>query len=531
MIVAAPEITPTDVALARRQRDLMRRQMELRRDNEIYFYAPHPKQRNFHEAALFHYRYARTGNRFGKSEMGAAEDVSFALGYRPWIPEGDERRTRGIPQHPTKGVIVTTDWDKSTEVFTCTEEGPTRGKLFKYIPKKDLISTSKNHSGAIDRIMVRHVSGGVSIIQLDTVKSFKQNPLGQESSVWDWAHFDEPIPEAMYKAIIRGMIDRDGRVWFTCTPLEEPWIDEKFILDTEQQSRDDVNVSHGDFWMMTGKTDDNPFNTPEAIDRVMSQYSIEEQETRRSGVPRAYFGLVYKEFQWDVHVRREPPEGWASWSKPPDDYSIRFAIDYHPRKPHHVLFIATSPQEYQYVYAEIFLSCLMVELVAECRLVLRLREPTTPGLIDPLADTPNRVTDITPLEEVLRLGLPVMPATKDPENGILKVREWLKARDRAEQPVMVFNSALRRTLFEISRGYIWHDDTNKPKKENDDAMENLYRLCLQGLQYIEPSSMNDYVPPREETFENVINLSDFQTNFEDIGERQRRSAFASRYRR
>jgi hypothetical protein len=104
------------------------------------------------------------------------------------------------------------------------------------------------------------------------------------------------------------------------------------------------------------------------------------------------------------------------------------------------------------------------------------------------------------LEEVLRLGLPVMAATKDPYNGILKVKELLSLRDRAGNPVVVFNSSLRRTLFEISRGYVWDADTNKPRKENDDAMENLYRLALQGLPYIEPASVNDYISIKPRNF-------------------------------
>jgi hypothetical protein len=485
-----------DILLLRREVQLAKRQERLLREQALFFYVPHPKQRLFHAAASYHYRYGRTGNRFGKSEMGGAEDVSYALGFRPWIPEGDPERTVGIPKHPTKGLVVSIDWDKSEEAFTSFETG----KLFKYIPKDKLIGYEKNHSGAIDLIKVRHVTGGVSTIHLDTVKSFKQNPLGQETSMWDWIHYDEPPAEEMYKANIRGLIDRDGCVWFTCTPLEEPWIDAIFVPDLQEQNKAEVSSIHGDFWMMTGATDDNPYLNADAIDRVMAQYTEEERETRRSGIPRAYSGIVYKEFDWATHVRRDPPLGWDLWSQPPKDYCLRFAIDYHPRKPHHVMFIATSPQEYHYIYAELFVSCLMSDLVMDIRLGLRLREPTVPGLIDPLSDTPNRVTDITPLEEVLRLGLPVMAATKDPYNGILKVKEHLAQRDRAGNPTMIFNAACRRTLFEISRGYVWDSDTNKPKKENDDAMENLYRLCLQGLTYIEPASFSDYSPIRPRDF-------------------------------
>lgn len=464
------------------------------------------------------------------SEMGAAEDVAFALGYRPWLPEGSPLRTLGIPPHPTKGLIVTTDWDKSTEVFTSVEAGPSKGKLFKYIPTSKLISHTKNHSGAIDTVKVRHVNGGVSVIHLDTVKSFKQNPLGQESSAWDWVHFDEPIPEQMFKAILRGTVDRGGRMWFTCTPLTEPWIDEKFIPDLESQSRDDVNFAHGDFWMMTGSTDDNPFNKPEDIERVMSQYTVEERETRRSGRPTAYSGIVYKEFNWNLHVLRDAPVGWKDWQHPPENFSLRFAIDYHPRKPHHVLFIATSPHEVQYVYSEVFYSCLMSELLVEIKRVLNSGEPTVPGLIDPLASTPNRVTDLSPLDELLRLGLAVMPATKDPHNGILKVKEFLRQRDRSGSPTMFFNAAMPRTLMEISRGYVWDGETNKPVKDKDDAMENLYRLCLQGLEYIEPAKFTDYVPiaPRELP-PNIIDAFEFFSDDSAKKANEKKARFRQRY--
>lgn len=532
MLTQTLPVETLSLPLLRREVQLEKRLHELRSENQIFFFQPHTKQKLFYENAGFYYRYARTGNRFGKSEMGAAEDISFALGYRPWYAEGDALRTLGIPSHPTKGLIVTTDWDKSTEVFTSTEAGTNQGKLFKYIPKDALLGFTRNHSGAIDVIRVKHISGGVSVIQLDTVKSFKQNPLGQESSVHDWVHIDEPIPEAMYKAIIRGTIDRGGRVWFTCTPLTEPWIDQLFIPDLQDQTRLDIEVKHGDFFMMTGSTDDNPHNRKADVDRVMAQYTEEERETRRTGIPRAYSGLVYKEFNWNTHVRREVPLGWKDWNSPPADFCIRFAIDYHPRKPHHVLFIATSPSDKHYVFAEVFRSCLMSDLVADIRLILKLREPTVPGLIDPLASTPNQVTDVTALDEVLRLGLSVIPATKDPHNGILKVKAALSERNRDGTPTLVVNANLSRFLFEIARGFIWDKETNKPVKDKDDAMENFYRLCLQGLSYIEPSKSEDYVIiPQRDDFESAVNLSHQLFSFEEPAKRSRSAVFASRYKR
>lgn len=504
-------VDPVELHLVREELRIRKRLRELRRENGIEFYEPHPKQELFHAAASYRFRYARTGNRFGKSEMGAAEDVAFAIGYRPWYPVGHPLRTLGIPLHPTKGVIVTTDWDKSTEIFT--EVGGERpGKLIRYIPKDCLLGMTRNHSGSVDKILVKHITGGTSMIRMETIKSYKQNPLGLESSDWDWCHVDEPCPEGLWKAIVRGFADRGGRAWFTCTPISEPWIDIAFVPSIEDQSKASLGTISDDHlsrWMMTGEMDDNPHLSAEDIRLTLSFYTDEEKDARRRGIPLAYSGLIYKEFSWNDHVLREPPHGWKSWQQPPADYTLRFAIDYHPRKPHAVMFIATSPLDVHYVYDEIWRSCLMSELVIDIKTILQ-GESTVPGLIDPLADTPNRVTDITPLEEVQRLGLPVIPATKDPHNGILKVKALLKTRDRTGQPIIFFNAACTRTMFEISRGYQWQDDTNKPHKENDDMMENFYRLALQGLDYIEPTRSVDYQPikPREFT-DNVIDFSFF----------------------
>lgn len=519
---------PIKVLLARRELALERRRVELLRENQITFYRPHDKQQAFHANALARYRYARTGNRFGKSEMGAAEDVAFALGYRPWVEEGNPLRTLGIPNHPTKGLVVTTDWDKSKEVFT-EQEGSNKGKLIKYIPSSCLGQPTRNHSGAIDRIPVKHISGGWSVIHLDTVKSYKQNPLGQESSVWDWCHIDEPCPEGMWKAIARGLVDRGGRGWFTCTPLTEPWIDDAFVPDLgSDRGLEATTFSSGDRWMMTGSMSDNPHNSAEDISSFMAWLTDDEKDARLNGLPTSFAGLVFKEFRWNEHVLAEPPTGWKDWDSPPSSWCVRYAIDYHFRKNDAVLFIATSPQNVSVVYGELWQQMLIDEEVKRIQEFLG-QHPSLPGIVDPLASTPNKLTEVTAMDEYRRLGLAVIPATKDPVNGIRSVKSTLKARDKHGRPVLFFNTNLRRTLFEISRGFVWDGDENKPVKKNDDMMENLHRLCLQGLDYIEPAGENDYSPimPRDFDTESL----DFSlASDEDLERsRSRRARLASRY--
>jgi hypothetical protein len=534
-------VTEADLLLARRELALEKRLVELQQTNALHYFRPHPKQELFFAAAGFHYRYARTGNRFGKSEMGAAEDVSFALGFRPWLAKEDPGRTKGIPPFPVKGLIITTDWDKSTDVFTCEEEGTNKGKLFRYIPKDCLLGYSRNHSGAIDTIRVKHVSGGVSILHLDTVKSFKQNPAGQESSSWDFIHVDEPIPEKMWKAVSRGLVDRGGRAWFTCTPISEPWIDQKFIPNPEDQVKANLGTIASletSSWMMTGEMDDNPHLTAEAIERFMQDLSDDEKDARRKGIPLAYSGIIYKEFDMNVHVLRDVPVGWSSWAEPPADHTIRVAHDYHFKKNDAVLFIATSPQEFSYIFAELWIPGTVKEIANATKNVLSgfkgsdapLRD-YQPIRMDPLASIEMKSTDLTVMDEYRMQGLAVLPATKDPVNGIRAVKALLKNRDKLGRPTLLFNPDCKRTIYEISRGFQWKPDANEPVKKDDDMMENLGRLAREGLSYIEPSTDADWSSFRPSTdFEDFENITPFP-GLDDESEPKKTPAFNhSRYR-
>lgn len=518
-----------DLFRIRREIEIEKRIRQLRRDNAIEFFRPHAKQEQFYAAANFRYRYARTGNRFGKSEMGAAEDVAWAIGYRPWYPPNHPLRTLGIPSRPTKGLIITTDWDKSTEVFT-ELSGEKVGKLIKYIPKECLGRPTRNHSGAIDHIPVKHVSGGWSVIHFDTVKSYKQNPQGTESSAWDWIHIDEPCPEGMFKAAARGLVDTGGSVWFTCTPITEAWIDQSFIPDLESQSKASIgNVILEDLsrWMMTGSMYDNPHNTEEDIKLFISWLTPEEREARINGTPLAYAGLVYKEFKWDLHVWRDKTPPFPDWL-PPRNYCIRIAVDYHFRKNDAVLFTAVSPEGHIYVYDEIWDQLLVKDEVEEIKIRLNNRE-YMPVLMEPLASTPNKVTELTAMDQYRASGLVVLPATKDPVNGIRAVKALLRERDRNGNPVIYVNPACRRFLFEISRGFIWDAEKNQPIKNNDDMMENLYRLALHGFQYVEPSTysaIDDF--PTDLEFEREIDR--LLNPFEFDSFEPEPSKFKTRYR-
>lgn len=446
------------------------------RADGLRFYKPHPKQEAFHRAGGFHRRALFAGNRFGKSQCGAAEDCSWVRGERPWFPEGDPARKAGIPPHSVKGIIVTTDWDKSDEIWT-TQRGERPGKVWKYLPSGFVSNhgVRRNHSGAID--MIECVNG--SVLRFDTVKSWLSNPMGSESSDWDFAHFDEPLPEQMFKAIARGLIDRGGSVWFTLTALSEPW-----IVDLFHKTGYGSTPVEGT-WSITGTIYDNPYLSREAIAEYEALLTEDEKQCRLLGIPLHLAGLIYKSFSYAKHVLTQLPKAWVAFDDPPKDYSYYVTIDPHPQTPHAVLFCAVSPLGQRFYYADHFEHCTIEQL---CRVIRRRLEGrhVVSVRIDPLAYICDPITDRTMADEFIRCGVIVEKAVKDLQNGIMKVNQELVR----EPQVMYFSPTVRRTLWEIQR-YSWEPDgSNKPVDADDHMMENLYRMEMLCPRWSDPADHN-----------------------------------------
>lgn len=497
---------PELLLIRRKQLELQRRKNQLIRANGLAFYRPWTKQDAFHSAAKHKLRMFRAGNRTGKSTAGCAEDCAWALGERLWYHEGDPRRTIGIPEYPTKGLIVTTDWDKVDEIWT-SERADMPGKLWQFLGRPGsantkIVSTKRNHSGAIETVEVksrRH--NGNSLIKFDTVKSFKTNPMGAESSDWDWIHVDEPCPEGMFKAHARGLIDRNGSAWFTLTPLNEFWINDLFF------PQDTGGLPRLGVWSESATIYENPYLSREAIAAYEALLTEEEKQCRLLGIPLHLAGLVYKSFSWAKHVLTEPPTGWLDWTHPPKHWPIYIHIDPHPQTPHAVLFCTVDPFGTRYYYFDMFRKCSIPDLARE---ILDFVRGYRIGFCkaDPLAfiqhPVPNSRRDTGYNSMALEFednGLFVEEAVKALAHGIIKVNGQLAVRDNNNQPVIRFSPHCKRTLWEIQR-YCWDDEADKPVDSEDHMMENLYRMELS-----EPRWLDFAQKCPEITAENILSPS------------------------
>jgi hypothetical protein len=460
---------------ALRAKALLQRRLQLKKDFGLAFYNPHTGQDKFHKAAGKKYRMVRCGNRYGKSTMGCAEDIAWCIGERPWYPKNDPARTLGIPQKPNKGLIITTDWDKVSEIWTNQDGlGASLGKIWQFAPKGAIVKHKRNHSGAIELL----VWANGAILRFDTVESYKKNPMGSESSDWDFIHIDEPCPEDMFKANARGLMDRGGSAWFTLTPLSEFWINDMFFPRQGDVSR----FAPEKIWAMQGDTRDNPHLTKESIDDFLSLLTPDEAECRLKGIPLELSGLVYKDFKYDTHVLKELPKGWTDWATPPKDYIIYTAIDCHPQLPHAVLFVAVNQLGQTFIFDELWVKCSAEELA---KLVLMKLAPFFYADVkcDPIAWINDPITESCIAEEFGKHGLFVQKASKSKTHGILK----MMGEFRKPGKVWVCPT-VQRFLFEINR--YCYDKTNKPIDKDDHMMECMYRLYINDPEWFNPDTNN-----------------------------------------
>jgi hypothetical protein len=466
---------------------LLRQREELVKKFGLKYYTPHAKQDAFHRAGgRFKSRAVFAGNRFGKSDCGCAEDCAQALGHRPWLPLSDPARTAGIPQRPQKVLVITTDWGKVDEIFT-SQRG-TMGKVWKYLPQGFVKSKKTNHSGAIE---VMDCENG-SLIQFDTVESFKKNPQSAESSDWDVIHVDEPCPEKMFNAHARGLIDRDGQEDVTLTPLREPWIYDRFYGDQDTRSMVEAGGAHvldrkgEELWSVTGSIWDNPYLSERAIARYLNNLDDpEERECREKGIPLQFAGLIYKEFETALHIMQRVPDEWDDFDRPPANWPVYLQLDPHPQTPIAGLLCTVSNTHRRYIFNEIWKKGIAKEIAKEVfdkigpRWLVR-------ALGDPSVFNRDQLTDSCQADDFGEHGLWLDRAVKDLDRGILAVKAALKERYSDGLPAWMVSPKCKRFIYEIKR---WHwDKDNKPIDRDDHTLECFYRMVLDNPTWTERSS-------------------------------------------
>jgi phage terminase large subunit-like protein len=285
-----------------------------RNTDKLLHYRPQPKQRTFHElGATKRERLFMAANRVGKTYCGAMEVAMHATGRYPswWKGKRFKRPTR-IWACSITG-LLTRD---GVQRLLCGSPLPAAlgtGAL----PKKDIINTSasKGASEALDKITVRHVTGGVSEILF---KSYEQGRAKFQADAIDVIWADEEMDDAtIYGEMLARIVTTKGLIMMTATPLlGMSTVVKRFLQD------DDEGASDREVVRM--ELDEAEHLSQEDKDKAMASYLPHEREARAKGIPFMGSGRIYHCTEETITVDRfELPPHWCLVS------GMDFGID-HP---------------------------------------------------------------------------------------------------------------------------------------------------------------------------------------------------------
>lgn len=339
-------------------------------------YVPHAKQLSFHQSTA-KIRLLSGGNQSGKTLGGVCEVLFHATGLYPeWYPQ-DQRINR-----PNRGRIIGEDYGKwDGEVL--------EPKLMEWLPRELIVSIRKTMKGYIEKVYIKHVSGGVSSFDIMT---HEQDDGVFEGWTGDWVWFDEPPPYEKWVACKRGLIYNNGRAWFTMTPIKEPWVYNDFILN-----------KNPDVFSINVDIRDNPYLTEESIKFFERDLPDDVKEARLHGKFKHLSGRVYKEFDENIHVISN------STIKINSNWPSYFVLDPHDRKPHFCIWARVSPMGTLYITDELQFKGTLKELATKVFLHERMNGVKTSEVIriaDPnKIETPSAINGLTFRQELASHGM------------------------------------------------------------------------------------------------------------------------------
>lgn len=404
--------------------------------------------------------FSMTGaNRIGKTTTGVVIAISTMLGKFPWN-ESDIRFSHGFPR---KVRYVGQDWEKHIKAVVEPD-------IHKWWPKGRKVITKKNNFG-VDSLWTDELTGSTLEIM-----SNNQDPDLHEGWSGDLVIYDEPPKRDIRVANARGLVDRCGRELFVMTLLKEAWVDREVIRATLPDGSPDASYFHCDADISVNLG----FGlTQEGVNQFSKTLTEDEKQSRLNGIPSYLSSLIYGKFKRDVHLKNR--------FKIPLDWIVDIAIDFHPSKPWAVLFLATGKNGFKWVIDEIFQHGSYKAIAEEIVRRISYQNLRVGNIIiDPLSKGDEQ-SDLHE-ESVFRkmsdifssFGFDLYTASKDKASGINMVQDLLMTEN--ELPGLFFFKGLPRVIMEIE-GYMTDPNTGLPSKENDDMMENLYRLVLLGTEY------------------------------------------------
>lgn len=447
-------------------------------------YKPHRKQLAFHQSEAY-LRLYLGGNRAGKTHGGVIEDLWWATGRHPFIE---------TPPPPVRIRVVVTDF--------------TQGLGEVMLPKfKALVRPSDLKGGNWDRAYNKQdrkitFKNGSEIQFL----SYEQDLQKFAGSSQHAIHFDEEPPKDIYTESAARVVDTEGRMWITMTPVDGiTWVYDD-LFDPVRNAPDKViSIEQGEHvgpvyhseehetTIVEVATEENPFVGAKARERFFKSLSKDERDARSKGQFVSVGGRVFPEFSKETHVIPQvvnPREYFKGWR-------IITSVDFGMNAPTAWLWHAVSPQGTIVTFWEHYKSQMFVEehakMVHAIEKSLGIEVEFRVG--DPAGNQQTGVAAMTYVSEYARMGLPIVTEgiPRDGAIGIAKMKQYFALRGRVEnketgevldpgkptwfvtENCVNFEKELRNLLFDkydSSKTRYKHNKKETVQKKNDHAFDS-----------------------------------------------------------
>jgi len=406
----------------------------------------HKKQIAFHKCTKKN-RWVFGGNRSGKTECGAVEVVYMARGNHPY------RKLKKA----TSGWVVSL----STQV----QRDVAQSKILNYlnpdwIVDVVMLSGRKDNfaNGVIDYILVKNIFGTVSKIGF---KSCDQGREKFQGTSLDYVWFDEEPPYDIYSECRMRVLDTDGDIFATMTPLKGM----TFVYDEIFMNK----FNNDNIWCEFMSWDDNPYLSERAKTEMKNSLSADELKSREHGEFLDVGGRIYTEFDENINVI-EPFDV-------PIDWQDKLSIDPGLKNPLSCHWYAIDYDGNIYVVAEHYDKEKDIEYHSEKIHQISNElgwHRNSNGMLEALIDSAANQTTLASKKSVADLFydnniLVNTNVNKDVFSGIQRVKSYLK-NSNGQTKLFIFNTCVN--MIREIKSYRWGKGES-PVKENDHSMDEL----------------------------------------------------------
>ncbi len=440
----------------------------------------HQKQLAFHKCNKKN-RWVFGGNRSGKTECGAVETLYMALGVHPYRQNKDS----------VFGWVVSL----STQV----QRDVAQAKILHYLDKRHIVDvimlSGKKESpeyGVIDQIHVKNAFGNISVIGF---KSCDQGREKFQGSSLDFVWFDEEPPKDIYDECRMRVLDKKGEIFGTMTPLKGlTFIHDEIYLNEKNSP---------EVWFEFMEWADNPFLDKDEVESLTASLSEDQLESRRYGRFKSASGLVYPEFDPDIHVLKAP-------FNIPSEWQDTLSIDPGLNNPLSVHWYAVDFDGNVYVVAEHYEAgrdiSYHAQKIKEISNALGWKRDAN-GKIKALIDCAANQKTLASFKSVTELfyenGINANPkVNKDLFSGIQRVKQYLKVIN-GKPKIFIFPNCVN--LIRELKTYRWGEG-DVPKKIDDHALDELRYYLMNNPEFTQQKKEKTQVQKdKERLIKRVMN--------------------------